>query len=133
MNCYVCSKNTNGWVTTSRNSSTFTFCSYDCYKLNPTFIPTKSVYKSLGHNNLAPIIHHVKKDDSHTFKFLDEGELMDLTNDQYINYNINLDEHCLLNTNRSLVYHEGLSNDAYTRKIEGEIYTSESSQSEDEY
>ena len=122
--CDVCSKNTKGWVTTSYKASTYCYCSYECYKKMPTIIPTQHIYKCLEVDNPDPIIVPLTRKDINSFTILTETEINQLTNDEYKNYKLDLEEENLLNPIKSQVYHEGLENDKKQRELEDEFYNS---------
>ena len=119
--CYTCKKETKGWVKVSQYScSEFnTYCSYDCYKMNPVIVPQGPVYKSLKENSAYPlIIPSINIEKENKFIFLSEEELNQLTNEEYYSYEVNLEEHCLLNSVKSDIYYTGIQYDKHEKYLE---------------
>lgn len=124
--CDVCKNNTKGWVKTSYKSSTFIYCSYECYQKMPSIIPCQSVYKSSEQENTDPIILPHRYKPANTFEILTETEINQLTNEEYKNYKVELDEHFLLNPINSQVYHETTTYDKKVKEMEDEFNDSSS-------
>ena len=64
--CNVCLHKTKGWVTTSLtmsdDSPIYTYCSYECYKKNPTILPCCSSFKCLDQENPEQVILPLSKE-----------------------------------------------------------------------
>ena len=129
--CKECTTNFHkGWATVKHNEESYTFCCYSCYQANPLILPTTSVFKATEDEHvIVPVLDY-----QDTFKFLSEEELKDLTNEQYQEYELNVDEQFLLNPIRSQVHYDSISNDKRVAEIEAEFYDSSSdSGSHDDY
>jgi hypothetical protein len=128
--CITCSKKTNVWAHVSNYVSACTYCSYDCYKQTPCLVPTPSVPRALGHEPVILPFH--KKIEVSPFIFLTDTELNDLSSTEYIQYNDELDDHCLLNPLKLEVHYTNLQNDKHMKSIEDK-FISDSEDEVDDY
>jgi len=83
-----------------------------------------------GDETVIVPIHN--KIDVSPFIFLSDVELNDLSSTEYIHYNNELDEHCLLNPLRAEVHYTNLQNDKHMKSIEDK-FVSESEDEIDDY
>ena len=130
--CYTCDKHTRVWAKVSNYSTKESkiYCSYDCYKKNPMIVPQHHIYKCLQEDPISPIIiPHMNKTNDR-FIHLTETEINDLSDEQYRNYKINLEEN--LQDNCELYYNE-LSNEKRETELEELFYESASDDEIDDY
>ena len=76
--------------------------------------------------NTDPIILPHRYKPANTFEILTETEINQLTNEEYKNYKVELDEHFLLNPINSQVYHETTTYDKKVKEMEDEFNDSSS-------
>tara|TARA_B110001469_G_C9549253_1_gene272544 strand:- start:646 stop:960 length:315 start_codon:yes stop_codon:yes gene_type:complete len=87
--------------------------------MNPVIVPQGPVYKSLKENSAYPlIIPSINIEKENKFIFLSEEELNQLTNEEYYSYEVNLEEHCLLNSVKSDIYYTGIQYDKHEKYLE---------------
>tara|TARA_Y100000389_G_C17290038_1_gene427553 strand:- start:329 stop:739 length:411 start_codon:yes stop_codon:yes gene_type:complete len=129
--CEQCSnKFKKGWVTILKDDEYHTYCCYRCYQDNPILVPTKSIRKSTGREDvIIPFIKPKKKE----FEFLTEFEIDQLSDNEFKNYSINLEEKNLLNPYKTNIYYENLKNDNYIKQLENENLEYSSENDIDDY
>lgn len=131
--CDVCSNKTDGWVQTLQNDILNIYCSYDCYKIMPSIIPTHHIYKCLKeeHNEKVILPVTIKKQ---AFSFLTETAINELTNEEYTDYKLEVDEQFLLNPTNGVLYYDSINSDKALKKFEEEFNESSSDDNEpDDY
>ena len=121
-NIYICADCSDsfskGWATIKHNEETHTFCCYGCYQSNPILVPTKPVFTPTDEPVLIPM-KQVKQEES--FQFLTDTEIKELTDEEYNEYTIGVDEQFLLSSVQSEVYHTGVQNDRHVKDLEDEF------------
>jgi len=121
-NTYICADCSDsfskGWATIKDNEETHTFCCYGCYQSNPILVPTKSAFTSTDEPVLIPM-KQVKQEES--FQFLTDTEIKELTDEEYNEYTVGVDEQFLLSSVQSEVYHTGVQNDRHVKELEDEF------------
>jgi len=134
-NTYICSDCSDsfnkGWVTIKKDDETHTFCCFDSYQSNPILVPTKSVFTDMDEPVLIPM-KQCKPEE--LFKFLTDTEIKELTDEEYNEYTLGVDEQFILNPIQSEVYHTGVQNDRHAQLLEDEFNDDSSEEeSHDDY
>ena len=138
-NTYICSDCSDsfnkGWVTIKKDDETHTFCCFDSYQSNPILVPTKSVFTATDEpTDEPPLIPMKQCKQEETFKFLTDTEIKELTDEEYNEYTLGVDEQFILNPIQSEVYHVGVQNDRHAQLLEDEFNDGSSEEeSHDDY
>lgn len=99
-----------------------TFSSYLEYKKCEDKIPESHFQLVENKEDFNYLVPKVKiKQDSETFIFLTETEINKLTDEEYRQYKLQMQEYYLLNPGRSEIEETSLKDDAYERELEADI------------
>jgi len=103
-----------------------TFSSYLEYRKCKDKIPERHFQLVENKEDFNYLFPRVKvKQDNKTFQFLTETEINRLTNEEYRQYKLNMDDYYLLNPARAEIEESNLRDDEYVRELETTMSTTD--------
>ncbi len=103
-----------------------TFSSYLEYRKSKDKIPERHFQLVENKEDFNYLLPRVRvKQDNKTFQFLTETEINRLTNEEYRQYKLNMDDYYLLNPARAEIEESNLRDDEYVRELETTMSTTD--------